>query len=168
MSERELRDLIAYASEFCDRYFADHRAVHPIWLAVTSSGEQFWEVSPLPDKDLSIAMIRALFHIRDVVRYVFVDEAWTVARMLNHGEFERAQREGLEHFPGRIEVVMVSGEDRECGQLMAQREIIRPQKGKPYLGPLTMLEDLPFMPAGAHGESAGRLIGLLPVRGTRH
>ena len=32
-------------------------------------------------KDENVALIRALFEIRNVVRYVFFDEAWTLYRL---------------------------------------------------------------------------------------
>jgi hypothetical protein len=167
MSEKQLRDLITFASEFCDRQFAAKGVIYPRWHAVTSSGEQFYETSPLLDKDLAVAMIRALFDLRDVVRYVFIDEAWTLSRMVQPGEEAKVQREGLSKHPDRVEVVMISGEDRECGQLMLHRNIIRPAKGKPYLGPLLSLDELPFMPQGGHvDQSEGRMVGLLPKRGT--
>jgi hypothetical protein len=166
MSEQQLRELIAFASDFCDRMFAAKGVIYPMWHAVTSSGEQFVETTTFDDKDLSVAMIRALFDIRDVVRYVFMDEAWTLSRLIRPDEEAMIQREGLSKHPDRVEVVMLSGEDRDCGQLMVHRNIIRPPKGKPYLGPLQSLDDLPFMPAGGGVEhSEGRMVGLLPVRG---
>jgi hypothetical protein len=167
MSEKQLRDLIMFASDFCDRQFAAKGIVYPLWHAVTSSGEQFYETSPLQDKDLAVAMIRALFDLRDVVRYVFIDEAWTLNRMLQPGEEEKVRRDGLSKHPDRMEVVMISGEDHECGQMMVHRNIIRPAKGKPYLGPLQDLDDLPFIPPGGGvAQSEGRMVGLLPRRGT--
>jgi hypothetical protein len=167
MSEKQLRDLIAFTSNFCDRQFAAKGMIIPIWHAVTSTGESLIQTAPCDDKDLSVAMIRALFDIRDVVRYVFMDEAWTLARMLQPDEQAKIRREGLANHPDRIEVVMIQGEDRDCGQIMLHRDIIRPAKGRPYLGPLQSLDDLPFIPHGARVQSEGRMVGLLPVRGTR-
>jgi hypothetical protein len=168
MSEKQLRELIAFASGQCDKLFAREGIIYPMWHAITSTGETLIETPPFDNKDLAVAMIRALFDLRDVVRYVFVDEAWTLSRMLQPNEEEKAYREGLANHPDRIEIVMISGEDHECGQLMVHRNIIRPAKGKPYLCPLQSLDDLPFIPPGAHAtQSEGRMVGLLPVRGTR-
>jgi hypothetical protein len=167
MSEKQLRDLIEFASRFCDRHFADHGVIYPLWHAVTSKGETLIERPACDDKDLSVAMIRALFDLADVVRYVFIDEAWTLSRLIQPNEEEKIYREGLSKHPERVEIVMIQGEDRECGQLMVHRNIIRPPKGKPYLGPLLSLDDLPFMPHGGGVEhSEGRMVGLLPKRGT--
>jgi hypothetical protein len=169
MSEKQLRDLIAFASDFCDRIFKAKGEIYPMWHAVTSDGKDIPIVSPLEDKDLSVAMIRALFDLRDVVRYVYIDEAWTLSRMVRPDEDEQVRREGISKHPDRVEIVMITGEDREYGgQLMAHRNIIRPRKGKPYLGPLQSIEDLPFIPPGGAATTEGRMVGLLPVRGARH
>ena len=76
-------------------------------------------------------------------------------------------RKGISQHPDRVEVVQLQGEDQECGQLMAQMRIIRPASGKPYLKPMEWLIDLPFIPRGATVQSEGRMVGVLPVRGTR-
>jgi hypothetical protein len=160
MSEQQLRDLIAFASDFSERHFAAKGVIHPMWHAFTSSGEQFIEAPPFDDKDLAAAMIRALFDLRDVVRYVFIDEAWTVERPITDDEYRTVQRIGLSNFPGRSEIVMFSGEDREYGGMItAKRSIIRP-KGKPYLGPLVWDE--------RYTHSEGRMVGMLPARGPKH
>lgn len=168
MSEQQLRELVAFASDFCERMFSAKGQIHPMWHAVTSSGEQFIETPMFADKDLAVAMMRALFDLKDVVRDVFIDEAWTVTRLLTEEEYETVQRTGLANFPGRAEIVMIQGEDRDAGQLIAHRDIIRPPKGKPYLGPLQTADDLGLIPHGARVQSGGRMVGLLPVRGARH
>jgi hypothetical protein len=167
MSEKQLRELIAFTSGQCDKIFARTGVIYPMWHAITSAGESFIETPRFDDKDVAVAMIRALFDLKDVVRYVFIDEAWTLHRMIQPDEEEKIWREGLSKHPDRVEVVMIQGEDRDYGQIVAQRAIIRPAKGRAYLGPLQTLDDLPFMPAGAHVQSEGRMVGLLPVRGTR-
>ena len=53
------------------------------------------------------------------------------------------------------------------GQIMAERRIVRPANRRAYLEPLRMLIDLPHVPRDSTIRSEGRLIGLLPVRGTR-
>jgi hypothetical protein len=168
MSEKQLRDMIAFASVQCDRIFATTGVLHPLWHAVTSSGETLIETPPFNDKDMAVAMIRALFDLKDVVRYVFVDEAWTLLKMVQPDEMKVIEREGLSKHPERVEIVMIQGEDSEYGQIVTHREIIRPAKGKAYLGPIQTLDDMPHVPPGGTVQSQGRMVGLLPVRGARH
>ncbi len=104
---------------------------------------------------------------KDVVRYIYIGETWTLDRMIERSEEAAILRDGLANHPERVEIVQLQGEDDECGQIMGQRRIIRPESGRPYLGPLEMVIDLPFMPYGATVQSEGRMVGVLPVRGTR-
>ncbi|WP_338822091.1 hypothetical protein WDM22_38390 [Bradyrhizobium septentrionale] len=139
-----------------------------MWHAVTSEGETIIEQHPgYLGKDVAMVLIRAFFDAKDVVRCVYIGEAWTLKEMIKPEEADAIIRDGLENHPDRVEVVQLQGEDHECGQIMGQRKIIRPESGRPYLGPLQMIIDLPFMPAGAHVQSDGRMVGILPVRGMR-
>jgi hypothetical protein len=168
MSEKELRRMLDYASEFCDRQFAKKGEIAPMWHAITSSGETIIEPHPTYlGKDKAAAMIRSFFDLRDVVRYVYIGEAWTLNRMIKPEEQEEIFRNGLSEHPDRVEVVQIQGEDHVYGQIIASREIFRPRVGKPYLGPVQMVNDLPFIPRGAAVTSEGRMVGMLPVRGTR-
>jgi hypothetical protein len=168
LSERELRQMLDYASWFCERHFAQKGEIAPMWHCVTSSGEQFIEPHPaVPNKDLAVALVRAMFDVRDVVRYVYMGEAWTLSRMIQPEEQELIFRRGLANHPDRVEIVQLQGEDQDYGQMIGQRKIIRPAKGNPYLGPLEMVNELPHIPHGAHIQSEGRMVGMLPVRGTR-
>jgi hypothetical protein len=168
MSEKQLRAMLAYASHFCEREFARNGVVYPMWHATTSKGETIIETPASPDKDASVALIRALFEIRDVVRYVFFDEAWTLLKCVQPDEMVRIDRDGLRNHPERVEVVMFQGEDAEWGgQISAHRLIHRPASGKPYLGPFVTLDELAHLPHGAVVQSEGRLVGLLPMRGTK-
>ena len=167
MSEKELRKMIDHASAFCERHFAAKGEIAPMWHFINAKGEQFIEPHPPFDKDTSMALIRALFDLNDVVRYIYMGEAWTLDRMIKTDEMDEIRRTGLASHPDRCEIVQLQGEDSECGQLMGQRKIIRPKAGRPYLAPLQMTTDLPFIPTGAHVESSGRMVGVLPVQGTR-
>jgi hypothetical protein len=73
---------------------------------------------------------------------------------------ERGRQLGgtLADHPDRVEIVILSGEDETAGWCTARRVIIRPQHGKPYLGPLEI---------DVFEVSEGRMVGLLPQRGTR-
>jgi hypothetical protein len=136
--------------------------VAPLWFGITATGESFDLEPPHPDKDFSVAMIRAYFALRNVVRYIYICEAWTVQRPLSDDEVTWiATHGGVAAHPDRIEVVMISGEDRDAGLLTAQRRIIRPPRGRAYLSPLEMHDQTII-------QSSGRMVGLLPVRGTRH
>ena len=169
MSEQELRDMFSYASEWADQQFRRTGRVVGMWHAVPSSGDMFVMLKPHPDKDIGVAMIRALFDLRDVVRYIFVDEAWMLIKQpaLSAEELESAKRGMIWDHPDRIEVVMFSGEDAACGQIMARRRIFRPEKGKPYLGPFEWMTNLLPNKPGSIWHSEGRMVGLLPVRGMR-
>jgi len=161
--------MLAYASDFCERRFERDGAIEPMWHAVTASGESFIErATPDFDGPEALATIHALFDLRDVIRYVFMYEAWTLARPLPAGEMDLASRHGLAAHPERVEVVVLQGESRECGQIVAHRRIIRPTGRKPYLGEFETMEKVMHLPRGAAIQFQGRMVGLLPVRGTRH
>ncbi|WP_166304646.1 hypothetical protein [Bradyrhizobium sp. 2S1] len=168
MSETRLRQMFDRASQFCEAHFAAFGEITPMWHAVTSSGETIIEQHPgYLGKDIAMVVIRAFFDAKDVVRYVYIGEAWTLDRMIEPGEQEAIMRDGLTNHPDRVEIVQLQGEDHECGQIMGQRKIIRPESGRPYLGPLQMVIDLPFVPDGATMQSEGRMVGVLPARGMR-
>ena len=168
MSENELRRMLDHASAFCDRHFAKKGEIAPMWHAVTAGGQTIIEPHPTYlGKDMAAAMIRSFFDLRDVIRYVYIGEAWTLNRMIRPEEQEEIFRRGLSEHPDRVEVVQIQGEDRDYGQIIASRDIIRPAKGKPYLGPLQMINDLSHVPQGATIQSEGRMVGMLPVRGMR-
>jgi len=168
MSERHIRAMLAYASDFCAKRFAKTGEIAPMWHAVTSGGEHLYEPHPrASDKDTAMALIRAWFEIRDVVRYVYMGEAWTVERVLTDAEVAAMDRDGVASNPDAIEVVMFQAEDSDFGMLTAHRKIIRPRGVKAYLAPLQMLDELPHVPRGAAIQSEGRMVGLLPARGTK-
>ncbi|UPK03084.1 hypothetical protein [Bradyrhizobium sp. 170] len=168
MSERELRRMLDYASDFCEHHFAKKGEIAPMWHAITSDGQKLIEPHPTYlGKDMAAATIRIFFDLRDLIRYVYIGEAWTLNRLIRPEEEEEIFRKGISEHPDRVEVVQLQGEDRDYGQIIASRDIIRPAKGKPYLGPLTMVNDLPHVPQGATITSEGRMVGMLPVRGTR-
>jgi hypothetical protein len=52
---------------------------------------------------------------------------------------------------------MIVSESHDAGLTMAFRDIVRPRRGRPHLGPLVVQE------GWNHGE--GRFSSLLPVRG---
>jgi hypothetical protein len=94
-----------------------------------------WQYLPEPSnhpKELVMMAMRKLLRSSGAEAYVFMDEAWIV---------ESKNQEALpldiapsEH-PDRREVVVITAED-ETGQLIARRNILRPDNGKPSLAPL--------------------------------
>jgi hypothetical protein len=155
MSEQQLLDLVEMISNAADSEFAARGAVPATWVAVTAAGEKMVQRPPTDDKDFNAALMRALFEAADVVRYVYVDEAWTLTSTSKEA-IARASREGLADHPDRREVLMITGEDRDAGQVMTHRDILRPKRGKAHLGPLVR-DDFP--------QSEGRMVGLLRPAG---
>jgi len=164
MPATTLREFVETASANIDKVFRRTGTVRPMWHAVARDGEELICPPPNPDKDIATAMLRALFELRDVVRYIFVDEAWIVeawgpdATPEQHEAVRLAMITGATASPHRKEVVMLCAEDHAEGSLMARRMIIRPASGRPTLGPLE------FDPRG--GMVQGRFLGLLPRKAT--
>jgi hypothetical protein len=166
MSEQQLRQLIEYASGFAEGVMAKDGYVASLWHCVKADGQQIVTPHPAGDKDLANAMMRAFFDLHDVVRYVYLGEAWTLLQPESEQAVNDwiAKHGSLKDHPRRKEVVQLMGEDSECGQHIWWREIIRPKNRKPYLGPLQTFQELhPGKPL----ESRGRMVGMLPVRGTK-
>jgi hypothetical protein len=101
-------------------------------------------------------MIRAFLELNDCVTVLYLDEAWAL-RKATRAEVEQASNFGVRNMPDRCEIVMISVEDSRHGMVMAERDIIRHKKGKAELGPLH------YYPVT---EMEGRMVGLLPKRGT--
>jgi hypothetical protein len=165
MSKRDLDQLIEKASHFAEIMMREKGEVAPIWHMITNSGEEMIELTPqIESKDLAIALMKAMFECFRVVRYVHFTEAWVLdyrgdkARKIKDEDLDKIVQEGLSNHPDRTEVVMFQAEDDEAGLITGHREIIR-DKGKPHLGPMN------FFPT-MNASSEGRLVGLLPRKGT--
>ncbi len=159
----ELREMIEHASDWADKQFRKSGTILPIYHAVTRNDEQLITGTPHDDKDVAVAMIRALFALQDVVRYVFVNEAWTLERRPtpSPAEMEEIARHGLSDHPDRREVVMFFAEDNRGNCLQAHRCILRPQHGRATLAPLHVIDM-------TNAKSTGRMVGLLmPDQGAR-
>lgn len=155
-----LRGFIDHASHSIDHIWRINPIVRPMWHAITRDGDELIFPPPADDKDNAVVMVRALFELRDVVRYVFIDEAWIVAAFGKDATPEQLQRvrdaaiTGATASPHREEIVMFAAEDEAEGTLMARRGIIRPSHGRATLGPLQ------YDPRG--GALVGRFLGLIP------
>ena len=105
MSGQQLQQMLDGASEFCQAQFDKCGEVVPIWHAITSDGQEVIEPHPFfLGKEIAMALIRALFDVRDVVRYVYMREAWTLNRLIAPREGEAFMRDGIANHPDRIEV----------------------------------------------------------------
>jgi len=154
-----LRDFIIKTDAKVTQIFDNAGEILPMWHSITESGEHKIVPSPPFDKDIAALLMRAYFELNDVVRYVFVNEAWQLYAPagFSDDELHEIARHGLSDHPNRIEALMYQAED-ETGMLTAQRVITRPGNGnRPKLGPLEFMEP-------AHFE--GRFVGMLPMRGT--
>jgi hypothetical protein len=151
-----LRDFITKIDQRICNIFDLTGEVHGMWHAVSASGEHVLPALEWLDKDDAAMFARAFFMVHNVTRYVFISEAWQLL-LPNMVEVDKATKAGLENHPDRVEVLMYCGEDSETGQITAQREIRRPPTGKAVLGPLEFQE---------HEISQGRMVGMLPRKGT--
>ena len=159
MSAAQLRMLIENASDWAEKIFARKGQILPMWHAVTSNGEHVVMDAPSSDKDTSAVIVRAFFELNDVVRCLFIDEAWTAQGGEELRKWVEEHNQQIATYPNRVEVVAFMGEDDADGMITAHRRIIRGQ-GKPKLGSLEYID-------WAGGESSGRLVGMLPRRGAR-
>lgn len=157
-----LRGMVEFCSDFVAMRFKVTGKVFAMWHAVRENGDHF--VLPAvvkgATKDMASRMVRAQFAHARVVRYVFVDEAWTATIYGKSAAAAEAEANAwlnehgsLEHYPGRREIVTFFGEDAS-GALSAEREIIRKVNSRPRLGPLEVTDDIK--------EFRGRFAGMLP------
>jgi hypothetical protein len=155
-----LRALIENASLNVGAEFDRRGCTYATWRAIRRDGSDLLlRPPPNMDKDDVAGIIRAVFAEEDVLRYVFFDEAWTAICATEEEAEQTAASGGAASHPNRCEVVMFSGEDADTGMfLAAHREIMRPPVGKPFLGPLTWIDD-------SFSGTGGRLVGMLPRRG---
>jgi hypothetical protein len=154
-----LRELIEVASGASELTFMTTGSFPPTWHMITADGEHLYSGPISPDKDTQVALIRALMIIRNIVRYVFIDEAWILERKeIDRAELDRVYQTGLKNHPDRKEILMFSAEDQSAGMVTAHRDIIREPGRKARLGPLVI---------DNFTESEGRMVGLLPAPGTR-
>jgi hypothetical protein len=132
-----LQEFVTGCSEAAAKVFHLRGHISPMWHVVTRDGKHLMTPSPCPYKDDAVAPGED------------VEALNARSRMLTGS---------LAHHPDRVEVLMLSGEDENTGLCTARRVIHRPPHGKAYLGPLEI--DTPT-------SSEGRMVGLLPQRGTR-
>jgi hypothetical protein len=153
-----LEGWIRSVSRFAEKQFAMHGEFHPMYHIIDSGGQNQIMPAPPLDKDTANIFIRSYLELIDAQAVLFTDEAWMLEQMVTPGtneeSLERYKREGISNHPDRTEAIIFSAENRERFML-AQRKIVRPQKGKPYLEPLVICNE----------NMEGRLVGLLPPKG---
>jgi hypothetical protein len=115
-------------------------------------------------KNLIAAKVREKFAEHGVTSFAMAAEAWgaELGEPSAVGEFtaQHAERYGalghtLANAPDRVELVLIQAYDG-TRFLQAQRDIIRPASGAPYLGKLSKIEQPEV--------TGGRWLDLLPVR----
>lgn len=158
-----LREEIEIASKHVEKIFAEQGELIPMWDVFTADGKRGIIGTPFSgeaSKEAITYALRQMFEEFGVVRYVFVTEAWTLRQGLSEAETRKALKASLENHPDRREIIQLTGEDTESGQILAFREIIRNADGSATLGPLE------WMLQGAGVWLEGRMIGLLPRKGS--
>jgi hypothetical protein len=156
----QTREMIETASQAVERLFARRGELAPVYFVEHNGGRLDIVPAPPCSKDEAVALMRAYFAIHNVTRYVFVDEAWrvTIPRSPDAAATESFCREhGVSAHPDRVEMILFVAED-ELGIINAYRAIMRRGR-KSSLGPLE------YDPEG--GTYEGRMMGLLPARGTK-
>lgn len=156
MTEVTLKMFVEFAMKKASQIFKQSGRLLPMYHAMDGEGHHLVFTPPHPDKDVSIALVRDYLANCNAVRVAYIDEAWMMEGPSDL-DLGKIGREGVEKQPGRIEVIIINAEDEHEGFLMARREIIRHGK-RAVLGKLTLLDS---------NELKGRMVGMLPVRGTR-
>jgi hypothetical protein len=154
-----LKSFVEQATKEASRVFLARGRLSPTYHAVDGAGNEHIFPAPPGTKNQSVALVRALLKAMDAQRVAYMDEAWVLHAAAAEGgtiDIDKINREGVEHQPGRIEMVIVSGEDQHEGLLTCTREIIR-HGDRVTLGAPTIEH---------FDHSEGRMIGLLPPRGT--
>jgi hypothetical protein len=161
--DAELKALLDDASVFVEKQFHDVGRIAAMWIAADQGGNQVVVPTPVPftssgAKDFATMVVRTMFELTGVTRYVFVCESWILLAEDGPVDIEAVQRDGIADHPGRREVINMTAESEVGGLVLAWRPIIRPTKGKARLGPLVVEQR-----DGLTVE--GRMSSMLPRRG---
>jgi hypothetical protein len=156
-----LREMLDFASDLAETRFNVVGRLWAMWHAVRENGEHLVIPGPIgATKDQTAAAARLYFKQQRVVRYVFIDEAWTIeiagGKSMAEAEAQAnawlTEHGSLANHPQRREIVTFLCEDA-TGMLTAEREIIRKVNSRARLGPLRLMDSR---------ESSGRFVGMLP------
>lgn len=157
MSSRkdELHDFLTKEADAARNLFTKLGRVDAYVHSVNKADEHAVTMFALETKDQVAIAIRGVLKKTGAVRYVFVDEAWTVmARSEQQGRAlqEYARSKSLEDHPDRVEIIMLAAEDAYGNRLMGRIVILRPEHGPAQLQPV-IIDDYP--------QSSGRFTGLI-------
>ena len=140
-----LEAMLRRASKETEKVFKKFGYIEMSWIVDTEEKGMVGVMTPAgscgASKDVLAANMRELFKKMGATRYVMVCEAWTLKQGHTTREDAISAIEDasgtISNMPGRLEVVWLNASDgRES--LFAMREIVRPAKGKPYLGALEL------------------------------
>jgi hypothetical protein len=128
----DLKSLIEFASTQAEKIYRKTRVIHPMFHAISTSGENKILTPSLDDKDMAVAMIKAWFVLEDIAVYVFIDEAWILDTRKGGPEIdmEKVRREGARNHPDRREIVMFSAENRRGEMLTAHPSSCVPRSAR--------------------------------------
>lgn len=120
MTKSKLEALMQHAADGAIKNFYENGELVPIWLAEIN-GQERGILIPTPfasteEQHRYRAAVREIFQEKDVVRYAFVSEIW-------HKVLERKNvlelPVNLEEDPEHREAILVSGEDKETGEIVS-------------------------------------------------
>ena len=163
IADPELNKLLEHASMFVEHAFRHQGRIHPMWIARDRNGRELIVPPPVPfvdlaAKDYATGVVRSMFAIAGVTRYVFVAKSWILLAEDAPIDKEAVQQRGISDHPSRREVVNMTAESEAGGMILAWRYIIRPPRGKAKLGPLIVEQR-----SGMTVE--GRMSSMLPRKG---
>lgn len=137
-----LKELFDFAATKAVEIFNDSGEILPMWHCILGTGEHALIATPWNDpeeKEQTVIALRQMFAQKQVKRYVFFTEAWTVVcdnKVNAEKALEVYREKGLKAHPDRREIVLVKAEDRDGTTIRGHFFILRPEHGKPSLSPL--------------------------------
>lgn len=135
-----LDEWVKHHAEFSARVFNDLGSLTAMWVAQTKDGMIMPIMAPLADKDQILMAIKMLFREKQVIRYVFMTEAWILESKTKEIPESIKRGAAVSSHPDRREIIMVTAEDRDGTQLMGHMYILRPEHGKPTVSPFKLLD----------------------------
>lgn len=147
----DLRTLIEMSSRLIEKIFYDRGEIQPMYHCFYADGRVGITPAPVADKATAMIIMREFFELEEIVKYLFISEAWTLLENKDV-DLDYIRKYGIADHPNRREVILFVAED-QTAMLMASRAIKRSTTGKATLGPLDFKE---------HTKAEGRMVGLLP------
>lgn len=152
---KTLEDLLKHGAEFAADCFKKAGGLEPMWICQTMAGELIIVGGEMPDhmgsgRDKLALVLKKVFHEHNVVRYVFMTEAWSYEGT----EMPASIKAGasIESHPDRRELISLAGEDKSGKHLIGAMYILRPEQGPAKLSEFKIF---------ASGHVGGRFARLL-------